>query len=126
MPILFEAGGLHLGMAHVLDGEPASTSQSSVREFAGGSSTATASASKNTVQAAEQDRQCDGGQEGDHNKGDRHSIRRFLIVVDTHRTSLLFAEATKQISLGCRRAADPTARQQCAKHSSTVRCAALA
>jgi hypothetical protein len=27
MLILFEAGGLHLRMAHVLDGEPASTSQ---------------------------------------------------------------------------------------------------
>jgi hypothetical protein len=115
MLILFEAG-LHLGMAHVLDGEPASTSQSSVREFAGGSSTATASASKNSVQPAEQDRQCDGGQEGDHNKGDRHSTRRCLVAVDTHRTTLLFAEAAKQISLGCRRSNRATAMREAQQH----------
>jgi hypothetical protein len=50
----------------------------------GGSSTATVSASKKGVQAAEQDCQHDDGQEGDHNKGDRHSIKRFPIEVDTH------------------------------------------
>jgi hypothetical protein len=55
----------------------------------GGSSTATVSASKKGVQAAEQDCQHDDGQQGDHNKGDRHSIKRhsikrFPIEVDTH------------------------------------------
>jgi hypothetical protein len=46
-------------------------------------------------------RERDDDYEGDHNKGDRISIKAFPIEVNTHRT-LLFAEAAKQISLGCR------------------------
>jgi hypothetical protein len=72
--------------------------------------------SKNSVQAAEQDRQRDGGQEGDHNKGDRHCVRWCLIAVDTHRTTLLFAEATRQIGLGCRRSNRATAMREAQQH----------
>jgi len=32
--------------------------------------------------------------EGDHNKGDRISVKSFPIDVNTHRTALLFAEVT--------------------------------
>jgi len=63
-------------------------------------------------------RERDDDQEHDHNEGDRISIKPFPIDVDTHRTALLFVEATtKQYALA---AAVPTARQQCAKHSSTL------
>jgi len=63
-------------------------------------------------------RERDDDQEHDHNEGDRISIKPFPIDVDTHRTALLFAEATtKQKALA---AAVPTACQQCAKHSSTL------
>jgi hypothetical protein len=49
-------------------------------------------------------RERDDDHEGDHNKGDRISIKSFPIDVNTHRTALLFAEvAAKTISLGCRR-----------------------
>jgi hypothetical protein len=36
----------------------------------------------------------DDDYEGDHNKGDRISIKSFPIDVNTHRTALLFAEVT--------------------------------
>ena len=39
-------------------------------------------------------RERDGDQEHDHNESDRISIELFPIDVDTHRTALLFAEAT--------------------------------
>ena len=39
-------------------------------------------------------RERDGDQEHDHNESDRISIKLFPIDVDTHRTALLFAEAT--------------------------------
>jgi len=39
-------------------------------------------------------RERDGDQEQDHNESDRISIKLFPIDVDTHRTALLFAEAT--------------------------------
>src|SRR5258705_11945093 len=60
-------------------------------------------------------RERDDDQDHDCNEGDRISIKPFPIDVDTHRTALLFAEATtKQKALA---AAVPTACQQCAKHS---------
>jgi hypothetical protein len=41
-------------------------------------------------------RERDDDQEHDHNEGDRISIKPFPIDVDTHRTALLFAEATRK------------------------------
>jgi hypothetical protein len=53
-----------------------------------------------------------------HNESDRISIKLFPIDVDTHRTALLFAEATMNNNASA--AAVTTARQQCAKHGSTL------
>jgi hypothetical protein len=61
-------------------------------------------------------RERDDDQEGDHNKGDRISIKPFPIEVDTHRTALLFAEATKQISLRCRRSNGVPAMHKAQQH----------
>jgi hypothetical protein len=41
-------------------------------------------------------RERDDDEEGNHNKGDRLSIKPFPIEVDTHRTALLFAEAANK------------------------------
>ena len=50
-------------------------------------------------------RERDGDQEHDHNESDRISIKLFPIDVDTHRTALLFAEATMNNKPQCAAAA---------------------
>jgi len=78
-------------------------------------------------------RQRDDDDEADHNKSDHISIKSikvFSVEVDTHRTILLFAGASLKIRPGFVHSnsaiSDAAARQQCAEHCSTVRCAALA
>jgi hypothetical protein len=61
--------------------------------------------------------------EGDHNKGDRISVKSFPIDVNTHRTALLFAEVTaKTINPGCLRSNSLPAMPKAQQHFG---CAAL-
>jgi hypothetical protein len=74
-------------------------------------------ASKKRVQATEQDLQGDDGQEDDHDKGDRRSIRLFPIAVDTHRQHSSLRKLQNRYALVV---TVPTACQQCTKHSNIV------
>jgi hypothetical protein len=47
-------------------------------------------------------RERDDDEENDHKKSDRISIKAVPIDVGTHRTTLLFTEAAKQITHNCR------------------------